>query len=845
MKKLLLLICMLTVGLCTWAQTSVETALDLVVGTNSYDLGESGSNTSIYYKYTAPSDQGQLLTLTLSDQSVSVSVSEDGTYNTYLNSITLENGTKRIYPVKKGQTVYIAANNYSGTSISFDAAVEACDVEAGASCDDAVQATHDAEFFVPSYYDRSTYVTNPTYIAYVADESGVLEMAFNSYVSGVTIQEGCEGTSESLTFNYDSSISGYSGKYSVEAGKTYILSVKLYSPLIATFTLTHPTEGSTCDLPFAISTSEANTLPAAAGKYWYQLMPEKSGFAVLNSDVKLTGGTVNAYSSCSAYSADATVSGKILMRVAVQSGQSKYFCIEKTESTEADEQFTVSVEEAQAGDSFDNPLALQEGENTVPLYNGTYYYSITLPEGSSKMINIDASSNSFLSSSTQMYLYNSSNQWSSVAYGTSSLSYEGTAGTTYILMWRINENENGFKFKVTLSDIAQGDVASNPLQAVLGDNELAEGTVKYYTYTATKSAWLCIDAEPTITVSFPYDASGYSYRDAQTSGTVTRIQATAGTTYLIKFVGMVENTTFTLSEVDYQQGESKDNPIEITEDNTALPTSVLSNWYVYTAPKTGKLIVSSDIAYETSGSKNSNVSVQINNGYEQVIIVYGGQEGSETSFKGSFNVNEGDIAYIHVVTLTAQKDRTLTCYVADLQPGEAASCPIPLKEGETIVPEASYNNPIWYSVELTQGELDIEGKTSNDYFYGVLYPADDTNSAVAYSSSTWDSSTNTVTYYLKYNYTGEEVATYLFCVQRTNAGGATIVVNGDNIVTGIQSLSSEDGLTIANGQVSAPAGQRVTIYDLNGRKLHDGQALHGVSLNKGIYIVNGSKVVVK
>lgn len=846
MKKFLLLFSLLVTGFCAWAQTSVETALDLAEGSNSYEFGTSGTYQSAYFKYTAPTDQSQLLTLTTTDQNVSINVSEDGGYSTAIQGITLQNGTKRIYPVKKGQTIYVVASTYSGSSVSFQAASTAYDVEAGGSLSQALTATDGTEFFVPSFYDTKTYTSHPTYIAYTATESGVLEMEFTSYVSNATIQAGTDGTAESLSFNYNSETQGYSGKYAVEGGVTYYIATSLYSPVMGTFTLTHPTEGASCDLPFAATTDTPNVLPAAAGKYWYQLMPDKSGFAVLRSEATLPGGTLTAYNSCASYASSlSTVNGLLLMRVAAQSGQSLYFCIEKAEATAEAETFTLALEDAQAGDSFDNPIDAQEGENTVSEFNGTYYYRIQIPESGSKMIGVDASEANILSSSTQMYLIDSSNQWSQLAMGSKSLSYEGQAGKTYILKWQLNEGKNAFSFKLTLTDIAKGDVASNPLQAVKGENELPEGTVKYFTYTATQNGWLSIDTEPNITVTFPRDTYGYSFYDAQTSGTVTRMQATSGTTYLIKFTGMTEATSFTLSEDAYQQGESKDNPIEITDEATALPNATLSRWYVYTAPQDGKLTVSSDIAYESENGKTSMVSVQLNDGYPQTIINYGGQEGSETYFKGTFNVSKGDKAYIQVITLTPQEGRTLTCTIADLQPGEAASNPIPLNEGETVVPEATYSNPVWYSVDLKAGDFKITGKTGDDYFYGTLYSANDLNNPVAYSSSTWDAETNTQTYYLSYTYSGTDNATFIFCVQRTNVGGATIVVSGDNVVTGIESLSRPGNVRIENGNVVAPAGSRLTVYGLDGRKLHDTTDASTLHLNKGVYIVNGAKVIIR
>ena len=86
------------------------------------------------------------------------------------------------------------------------------------------------------------------------------------------------------------------------------------------------------------------------------------------------------------------------------------------------------------------------------------------------------------------------------------------------------------------------------------------------------------------------------------------------------------------------------------------------------------------------------VSVRINDGYLQPIATYGGTEGGETIFRGTFNVAEGDKVYVNVVSLSAQPNKTVTLELVDFKPGESSLMPIPLKAGEVIVPESSRQN---------------------------------------------------------------------------------------------------------------------------------------------------------
>lgn len=848
MKHWLLVAGLSLSALSAYSQTSVETAIDLQNGENTYTFEEAGYQT-VYYKFTAPADQSQLLTLEKTWQSVSLQVSTDGTYNTAIQGVMLNNGLKSVFPIAQGATVIVSASVYDTQNVSFTAANEACRIDAGSVCTDPVTVVAGKETFVPSYYDRTTYEQKPTYIAYEATESGVLEMSFATYLSSATVSEGCDGTPATVNFSsVPPTYSAYVGKHAVEEGKTYIIQTQLSSPTMATFTLTHPTEGSSCDVPFVASLTDENLLPKAAGKYWYQLMPDAEGYVALTSESALPGGTVSLYAACSDYQARASVTGHLLLRFAVQAGQPVLLCIDKTEATTDDEHFSLKAEEAQPGDRFDLPAELAEGENRVPLYNGSYYYALTVPEGGGKMLHIDASQAGILNSATGMQLFNQANPYTPIANGTTALTAELQGGKTYVLCWNCQEGRNNFAFNVTLEDIAQGDVISNPLPAVVGENSLAESAVKYYSYTATQNGWLEIETEPFISVTFPRDESGYSYYDAEKTGMITRIQAQKDVRYLIKLSDITESSYFVLTETAYQQGESVDNPIPVENEVINLPEQSMNRWYLYETSKSGKLTVTSDLIFERSAdySKTTMVSVRINDGYLQPIATYGGTEGSETIFRGTFNVVEGDKVYINVISLSAQPEKTVKLELVDFKPGESSSLPIPLMAGEVTVPESSRQTPTWYVVDLKAGSFSVSSKSSSDFFDAQLFAADDLNQPKAFSSYKFDPETNMGKYELVYDCPETAEGQYLLCVQQTSPGGVVLDVMGDNIVTGVaQTAASDKAFSLQNGVLSVSGGMQVVVYTLDGRKYFEGNGACAIRLPKGLYVVNGQKVVVK
>ena len=69
---------------------------------------------------------------------------------------------------------------------------------------------------------------------------------------------------------------------------------------------------------------------------------------------------------------------------------------------------------------------------------------------------------------------------------------------------------------------------------------------------------------------------------------------------LLRKKDLKEGDYFDLSMVDFVKGESINNPIDVTAQadepsSVELPQKALDYWYRYTAPKDGKLTVSSDM----------------------------------------------------------------------------------------------------------------------------------------------------------------------------------------------------------------------------------------------------------
>ncbi len=847
MRKFLLFALMQMCCCGLFAQTTVETALELQIGDNSCDVTGTGY-VSAYFKYTAPAESGQLITVTwASGSSFYFNMSEDGTSSTMISPLS-STSESSVFLVKAGQTVYLVAQGYNMGHVEFTVSAENAILEGGATCDDPVEIEEGVRTVIPNNYDSSNY-KSVTYLSYACPEDGVLEMVFSGYVT-VGVSEGCDGTATTVSTSYSGG--SYIGKVQVEGGKNYILAVtwSYKSIIFGTFTLTHPTVGASCDMPFT-GAETGNVLPAAAGTYWYSYTVPASGYVSLTSTPSLPGGSVSVYTSCGAYSADASVDGCMLLRFSVYSGNTYLICVEKNEATDSDETFDITYAAESAGDSFSNPIEIQLGATTVSDYNGRYYYKVTIPGEGAKFLKVTTDADAaFYSTLTGVSIMSENNQYSTLASGTTDVKAEVTAGESYVICWNLDEDINGFGFNVSVEDIAPGEVASNPIQAVLGNNTLTAGNDKYYTYTATKNGWLKItpdDINITTAISFPIVGSYVSYRTAVKDGFATKTEIQEGESYLIQFSGMSMDGTFTLEETDYAAGESKETAIVVEENTVAIPEKAQTYWYQYTAPQTGMLTISANIDYVMGASyQYPTVDVYRVGDIYPTTIMQTNSEGT-TIYKGSFAAAENEVFYVKVVMVTAQSDKSLQFEIRDFEPGETSANPIELVEGENELLLASRTVPVWYSAYFNEGEVNI---SSTDYFLMSMYKADDLNTSVATSEYIYGTAPDYIGSY-ELNYTVTEAGLYLIKLEMTYSAGVVVNVSA-SIETGIDNIgaASCNVKAGANSIVVTPGESEafVAIYNMAGQLIKAvtvGEDTE-IPVEKGLYIVtvNGQAVKV-
>ena len=809
MKRPLLFGAMGLAALCANAQTTVETAQEVTEGNNSYVQAEA-SYATLYFKYTADADQ---LLYINKDFNGSFLPTTDGTSSNVISCVNENNGNTIIVPVKAGQTIYLIAMT-SDQNVSFSATSKAANID-GSTIATAIEGGKN-RFFVPQNREANSYGgydNKPTYIKYTATSNDVLQMTFEGYVMNATIQEGEDGTPTSFNVNsqYVNGVSTYVGKVNVEAGKTYYIRVTNYNPLFATFDEVVVKQGSSYDVAIKAEEGDANVLSKEVGKTWYTFTPSQAGFVSLTSDADLAGGTIKVYNQAYQITYDqpvTSVTGKFDLRFEATAGTTYYICIERANAADADSKFSLTLEAAKAGDTFNNPIALNAngGTETVPESNGTYYYSITVPKGQ-HFITVNAPSGistDETATQTAVYLYTKDSQGNySVTSGRNGFRQmveTYAEETTYIIAWKCDEGKNAFSFNYGISEVKDGDIASKPLTANEGENTIEKTSDTYFTYTPTKAGWLTIDTEPTINVEFWKDSYGQSKYDAVNSGFITKAKVEAGQPVIIKISGMTEEgSTFYLSMEDFTKGESIDNPIEVVSEGDAttiaLPTKAIDDWYVYTAPKSGKLTISSNMS---AGLGQNALYVQVGKNGQKQNFVSSKSMGSASInvFEGSIFVNEGDQVYVNVVLKDAQKNIDLNFKMADPQAGETAATAIDLTELDsyTLPSDVSRTAPIWLSIDAKQTGVYIietptydpnDGQVHNTYIGADAYATDaqgnQTGSTIASASTNYDYTTNISQAVLKLVVNGKDNPTgrYLIQVYATNGETPINIIKRD------------------------------------------------------------------
>ncbi len=838
MKKLLLLFLTAVFAVTAMAQTSEETALELQVGENSWTLDAPGGYA--YWYYTP--DGNTLLTLTPSAGYVSVYTYDgegDAATQVSLRGV-YRSSSISTYSLESGRTYYLLAGGSDMGTLTAEMTIGE-NIGKGLSADDPMPIVVGEEAYMGSSIVAGSNLTS--YAEYTATENGVLQLTLTTYVQ-VSVNGGAPTSAESV------SSGEYVYKFTVENGQTYDLTFTHYGPFILTAEMTHPVEGS-LDMPFTLVEGD-NELPAETGEYWYTFTNTSTGYGVINGGTGLRA-QVKVYNNKAnidyeqTYAESETGSFDVRFELPYP-GTTYYIWVNREMAVDQPSTLTFAVEDYKQGEREDNPIVLESLPATETTSNagGTYYYAVDVPAGEHKFLNVEALSE-VTNTATSVAVYVQGNSYNATS-GNASVRAEvngGTSGQRYIIRWTSSES-SPIEFTASFEDIRQGDLISEPLDAVLGTNEIDADGTRYYKYTPTKNCKLVLAGTIEMAVSFSvYSYGYYTPVTASQTGTEYSLTATEGTEYYIQIDNAKAGDEFTLAEAEFEQGETRDNPVIVEDGKFTFGSETYGDyWLQYTADRAGKLVIESDVPYnytermQYGRSTDSYLS-------DMVMSSYDGST-STTVYGAEVSVAAGDVFLVNLKMAAPHEGCVITFTIRDFEAGESASTAIELQKDETVaVPSVSRTAPMWYKVSLPEAcNITI---TADNFISGYWYQGlESTTGSGEYM--TFNYSYDEETYVTTYTFTKEVAAAGDYYIMIDQCYGNTNMTFTSDGTSGIGSVGTGSSISVNGGTLNINADNAdVRVYTVSGAAVVSEKVSGSASfsLDKGIYIVKINNTVKK
>lgn len=838
MKKLLLLLLTAVCAVTAMAQSSEETALELQGGENPWTLDAPGGYAYWYYTPT----ENTLLTVSPSAGYISVYTYDgegDAATQVYLRGVNPSQQTS-IFSLESGRRYYVQAGGSDTGTLTAEIATGE-NIGKGLSADDPMPIVVGEEAYMGSSIVAGSNLTS--YAEYTATEDGVLQLTLTTYVQ-VSVNGGAPTSAESV------SSGEYVYKFTVENGQTYDLTFTHYGPFILTAEVTHPVEGS-LDMPFTLVEGD-NELPAEAGEYWYTFTNTSTGYGVINggdglrAQVKVYNNKANIdYGQTYAESDPGSFDVRFELPYP---GTTYYIWVNRGISVDQPSTLTFTVEDYKQGEREDNPIVLESLPATETTSNagGTYYYAVDVPAGEHKFLNVEALSE-ITNTATSVAVYVQGNSYNATS-GNASVRAEvngGMSGQRYIIRWTSSES-SPIEFTASFEDIRQGDLISEPLDAVLGTNEIDADGTRYYKYTPTKNCKLVLAGTIEMAVSFSvYSYGYYTPVTASQTGAEYSLTATEGTEYYIQIDNAKAGDEFTLAEAEFEQGETRDNPVIVEDGKFTFGAETYGDyWLQYTADRAGKLVIESDVPYnytermQYGRSTDSYLS-------DMVMSSYDGST-STTVYGAEVSVAAGDVFLVNLKMAAPHEGCVITFTIRDFEAGESASTAIELQKDETVaVPSVSRTAPMWYKVSLPEAcNITI---TADNFISGYWYQGlESTTGSGEYM--TFNYSYDEETYVTTYTFTKEVAAAGDYYIMIDQCYGNTNMTFTSDGTSGIGSVGTGSSISVNGGTLNINADNAdVRVYTVSGAAVVSEKVSGSASfsLDKGIYIVKINNTVKK
>lgn len=837
-----------------FAQTSVETAIELRTGYNEW-TPETTDEVEVYWKYTA--EESSFLTVEATSIQQLEAFELEGSERKAVNPAQGEQYVIQNYPLMAGKTIYFQMPVYDGLKATFDLKVtQQPNLGKGLAETDPMPVEVGGMYYMGNQYEFSN---QNFYATYTADKDGLLVMTSPTAVTGIEV-EGIVGLKFDPTFIIDRG-SQHQCKMPVEQGKTYLIKYSNYGPFMLDVAFEDAERGSLY-MPFTLKEGN-NTVPAGAGDYYYIYSNDKAGFGVISGEGSLDDGQVKIFPDDKSlveagYTLATSEVGSFDTRWEMQNpGTIYYVCVSKATATAEEQVMTFAWEDYKAGEKESNPIMIDNfpAELTTEKTEGVTFYAVDVPAGANKMLSVKALS-PVQSGYTKVEVYLEGNSYSAVSGNTSAYTaaYGGEQGQRYIIKWTSSETEQ-ISFSVTMDDIQQGDVITNPLEAKLGENVIDNkgGFIKYYQYTAGRTGKLYFSGPNNMFVSFPMGTGVYDddYLTVRGDNMEYILEITEGETYLIEIEGALDGDKFTLEEKDYELGEGRINPIIVEGDSYTFGSEAPTNlWLQYTMTDDGVLTIASDKLYNEMGYDEIYYCKGVDGEPVAISTAYFDGTTASTIYRVDVAAKAGDVFLVNVKITTVSEGNKVTFTERGYEKGESVGTAIELSNGETVaIPEVKVALPHWYKARLEPGEVtvttDAPFMTNPVWFASEADALAGTGGTAMVFENSFDDNYDMVCTWKT------TVATEGYCYIRIDDAysGINMTVTG-SFGTGIDSVEAASGVLVGDGCISVSGDADVMIYTTSGVLVAKGRGSdQSFNLEPGIYVVkvggNAMKVAVR
>lgn len=684
----------------------------------------------------------------------------------------------------------------------------------GAECSDPIVLPQDGgQRLFP--FDGEN-VSVPVYAVYTVEKEGRLLIKSTDSFSRLKIGYSCDDISEVWTNeDYDPStgLTIYNESLMVEEGDIIYIQATGWSAVLVSVEVEEVSAGTSCKDPYNTEIGE-NRIPAAAGTYWYKVTNTSSELyaIIVESDAKYAAGV---YEACGKEPVNYP---SLNFRTApVDARASRWIRIVKNEATPETEYFNLQFADLEPIEDKNVGQALSPGKaETTPAFNGSYYYSITSPEGSPKLMVVssdaDESQYEWWDPAIKVTELGKSEQLNSTDDSSVNFSMQTVPGMTYILTLYV-KNDNPITFTVSFEDLEEGSLATYPLTAKMGANDVPPFSPVYYAFTVADACKVKLSSDiADVKISAQSKNSWGTLSDLtlteSDNGWTLKLEAKTEYLFTLDKKNGQETATgnFTIEQAAYAPGEFWQTAFLATSGTVGLPDSPMEVWYKLKSPMDGLFTLSSNMS---AANYDNQICVYIGSADVTPIILEKDWNSYPDEIFSAFKtgVFKGQLIYVKFLSNDRQSDITATFGFEEAAPGEASSTAIPITYEDGGVTydfpgnlgyDAATNSyeVKWYSVELPAGIVSI---TSTDKIKVDLYSPDNTTLPLVSGSSNRQADYGILAYSLP------QAGSYLFTVTDTSNTDETPVtarilvrdpLPGESVETAVEVSKPNSTVTI-------------------------------------------------